>query len=289
MNYSDDNNESNFIFEFWDLLLNYKYSILMTVITTTLIGLFYAVSAEPLYRAQVLMTESDNQTSGGGMGAIAEQIGGIAGLDIGGQGKSVDTYLAILKSRSFIENFIQESDSKKFIFANSWNNESGEWIEEEPSDFKAYYAFQEHILSVSKNVKTGVLTLSIVWHDPVRAADWANNLVKNLNNILRIQAIDEATKRITFLEEQTKKTSLIGLQSLISALIQSQYEKAMIANVKEEYGFKIIDPARIPEVKFSPNRTLILILSFVSGIFIGILLALFMNIMAHYKRYKAST
>ena len=189
----------------------------------------------------------------------------------------------------FIENFIQESDSKKFIFANSWNNESGEWIEEEPSDFKAYYAFHEDILSVSKNVKTGVLTLSIVWHDPVRAADWANNLVKNLNNILRIQAIDEATKRITFLEEQTKKTSLIGLQSLISALIQSQYEKAMIANVKEEYGFKIIDPARIPEVKFSPNRTLILILSFVSGIFIGILLALFMNIMANYKRYKAST
>ena len=125
----------------------------------------------------------------------------------------------------------------------------------------------------------------MVWHNPRQSALWANSLVKSLNQQLRLQAIEDAEKRIRFLEEQTRETNILGLQNMISALIQSQYEKAMIANVKEEYGFKIIDPAKVPEVKFSPNRTLILILSFISGIFLGILLAILLNTILNYREY----
>ena len=70
---------------------------------------------------------------------------------------------------------------------------------------------------------------------------------------------------------------------MIGALMQSEYEKAMIANVKEDFGFTVIDPAKVPEVKFSPNRTLITILSFISGIFLGVVLAIVANVIIGYR------
>ena len=281
-------NESINIFEFWDLLVRFKFQIALTMLLVTLGGFFYALTADPLYRAQVLMVDADNQSSEG-LSSIADQIGGFAGIEIGSSKNSTDSYVAILKSRTFIEDFINQTDSKKIIFGEKWNEEENEWKEQEPSDFKSYYVFKEDILSVSENVKTGVFTLSVVWHNPRQSALWANSLVESLNQLLRIQAIEDAEKRINFLEEQTRETNILGLQNMISALIQSQYEKAMIANVKEEYGFKIIDPAKVPEVKFSPNRTLIVILSFISGIFLGILLAIILNTILNYREYKSST
>ena len=38
--------------------------------------------------------------------------------------------------------------------------------------------------------------------------------------------------------------------------MQSEYEKAMIANVKEDFGFTIIDPAKVPEVKFESKQNI---------------------------------
>tara|TARA_B100000212_G_scaffold45845_1_gene29587 strand:+ start:3254 stop:4117 length:864 start_codon:yes stop_codon:yes gene_type:complete len=283
---NDNDNDSIFIFEFWDLLLHFKYFILGTIALTTIAGVLYALTATPLYRAQVLMIEAENQGSSQGLSSIASQIGGMTGLDIGGSNNNSDSYVEILKSRTFLEDFINSTDSKKLIFSSSWNNEENDWFTEEPSDFKSYYTFKEDILSVSKNVKTGVFTLSVVWHEPKQAEVWANLLVKNLNSLLQKRAIEEAEKRLFYLERQTSQTNIQGMQIMIGALMQSEYEKAMIANVKEDFGFTIIDPAKVPEVKFSPNRTLITILSFISGIFLGILLVIVINTIMNYQRYK---
>lgn len=273
------------LFELWDFITRFKILIVSTVLTTTLIGLFYALTAQPLYRAQVLMVEADSQGSQG-LSSLASQIGGMTGIDIGSSGNTSDSYVAILKSRTFLEDFISSTNSKKIIFSSAWNESENMWFGNEPSDFKSYYTFQEDILSVSKNVKTGVFTLSVVWHDPVQAAEWANLLVEKVNNLLQKRAIEDAEKRVFYLEQQTAKTSIQGLQIMIGALMQSEYEKAMIANVKEDFGFTIIDPAKVPEVKFSPNRTLITILSFISGIFLGIVFAILANVIIGYRKYK---
>ena len=45
--------------------------------------------------------------------------------------------------------------------------------------------------SVDEDKKSGLITLSITWKDPQVAANWANDLVKQLNEQLREQAIDE--------------------------------------------------------------------------------------------------
>ena len=42
--------------------------------------------------------------------------------------------------------------------------------------------------------KSGLITLSISWNDPYVAAQWANDLVKQLNEQLREQAIADLEK-----------------------------------------------------------------------------------------------
>ena len=53
------------LFELWDFITRFKILIVSTILTTTFIGLFYALTAQPLYRAQVLMVEADSQGSQG--------------------------------------------------------------------------------------------------------------------------------------------------------------------------------------------------------------------------------
>lgn len=51
----------------------------------------------------------------------------------------------------------------------------------------------------------------------------------------------------------------------------------MLAEVRKEYVFKVIDPPFIPEIKSTPDRLLIGIFGGISGIVLGILLAVLRN------------
>ena len=59
---------------------------------------------------------------------------------------------------------------------------------------------------------------------------------------------------------------LADLRNLFYDLIQSQTETMMLANVREEYVFKTIDPATVPEFKSEPKRAFICILGHFSWV-----------------------
>ena len=105
-------------------------------------------------------------------------------------------------------------------------------------------------------------------------------VIKDLNNAIREQEIDEAESSIAYLRQQIEQTPLTELRKLFFNLIQSQTETMMLANVREEYVFKTIDPATIPEFKSEPKRALICIL----GTFLGGFLALIYVLGHHYIR-----
>jgi uncharacterized protein involved in exopolysaccharide biosynthesis len=51
----------------------------------------------------------------------------------------------------------------------------------------------------------------------------------------------------------------------------------MLANVQEEFAFRVIDPAVVPEVRSKPKRKLIVVLGGVLGGMFSIFLAFFLN------------
>ena len=75
-------------------------------------------------------------------------------------------------------------------------------------------------------------------------------------------------------------TSLADLQAVFFDLIQSQTETVMLAEVRQEYVFKTIDPAVAPEEISKPSRALICVLGALLGGVLGVVIVL----MRHYAR-----
>jgi len=123
---------------------------------------------------------------------------------------------------------------------------------------------------VDEDKNSGLIMLSIYWKDPKVAAKWANQLVKQLNEQLREQAIAESQKRVGYLEQELAKTTLQDMRAVLYSLLESEKQKAMLANVNEDFALEVIDPAVAPESRAKPNRKLIVVLGGVCGGFLGI-------------------
>jgi uncharacterized protein involved in exopolysaccharide biosynthesis len=106
-------------------------------------------------------------------------------------------------------------------------------------------------------------------------AQWANDLVKQLNEQLREQAIADSQKRVGYLEQELAKTTLQDMRAVLYNLLESEKQKAMLANVNEDFALEVIDPAVTPETREKPKRKLIVALGGVCGGFLGIFAVFF--------------
>lgn len=53
-------------------------------------------------------------------------------------------------------------------------------------------------------------------------------------------------------------------------MIEAQTKTKMLANTQEEYAFRILDKAVVPEEKIRPKRTLIVVLGVMIGLIMGV-------------------
>ncbi|MGL6072222.1 GNVR domain-containing protein, partial [Craterilacuibacter sp.] len=161
-----------------------------------------------------------------------------------------------------------------------YDTRSKQWVREvqegqsvAPSDWELYKAFSE-ILSLDKDKKSGLVTLTLDFYSPELAKQWADWFVHDLNQAVRERDQIDARKNIDYLHKQQSQTALANMHMVFSQLIEQQTKTLMLAEVQQEYAFKTIDPAVVPEEKLKPKRALIAALGTIGGLFIGILLVL---------------
>lgn len=239
----------------------------------------------PIYRAEVLLepiTEDGKQ--GGGLLAQYGGLAAMAGIDIGGGGSnSKDSNMAILKSRVFIEKFLHDENLLTVLFHKLWDPETQSWKVEDPKQIPSMWSgveyFTKNILNIAEDKKTGLITLAIEWEDREQASRWANLLVERVNKHLRELAIRDTQKSMEYLHAEFAKTSIVELQQAITNILEGQIKKIMMANVRLEFAFKVIDPAVVsPEGHIiKPKRRLMVVLGFVLGLFLGIFAAFIRN------------
>ena len=107
------------------------------------------------------------------------------------------------------------------------------------------------------------------------AADWLIKLVAQLNNTIRQIDIDEANRSIEYLEKLIVNSQVSGLQAVFSNLMEEQIKSKMLAEVRKDYVFKVVDPAVAPEKKSKPQRALIIIIAGFLGGIIGLIIILY--------------
>ena len=187
---------------------------------------------------------------------------------------------------NFPKVYRRENNSSCF-FDEIWDAETQAWLvtseqEDEPTEQKAIESFKA-CLTVDEDKKSGLITLSISWKDPEVAAQWANDLVKQLNEQLREQAIADSKKRVGYLEQELAKTTLQDMRAVLYNLLESEKQKAMLANVNEDFALEVIDPAVAPKTRENPKRKLIVALGGVCGGFLGIFAVFFAQFLRKLK------
>ena len=60
------------------------------------------------------------------------------------------------------------------------------------------------------------------------------------------------------------------IKQKIYTMIAQQVETAMMAEGKENFSFKVIDPPMVPDKKIKPKRAQMVVLSFVVSLFLAV-------------------
>lgn len=270
-----------------------KWIIIFTTFVFAVGGVLYALSQPNTYKAEAVLA-SANDSQSGGLAAMASQFGGLAslaGISLGGGGTdSKAMALATLQSRQFLNSFIHKYDLLVPLMAGEkWSEptdtlhldpeiydaQSKTWVREvdpgkspEPTDWEAYKEFKK-LIAVSESKDNGLVTLSITHLSPTIAKQWVDWLVVDLNAWVKKESLDESRRNISYLEEQIERTSISDMQSVFYQLIEEQTKNLMLAQVQDEFAFKTIDPAVVPEEKAGPKRALICVLAVLLGGMLG--------------------
>ncbi len=262
----------------------FSNKLLITLCALVFFGLAagFAFWLKPVYRAEVLLLPADQEAESDSLSALAGQFGGLAslaGINISGD-HAKEKALTTLSSRSFTLDFIRENGLMPVLFANKWDNENQKWKPEDtaehPTEWDAYKLFDRKVRFVEEEPRSGVIVLAIQWKDGELAARWANQLADKVNTQLRTHAIQEAETSIEYLQQELEKTSVVELQQGIYRLIENHTNKKMLANVRDDYAFEIMDPAVVPDVDDfeSPKRMLMMAAGLGAGGFLGLILAI---------------
>jgi uncharacterized protein involved in exopolysaccharide biosynthesis len=228
-------------------LLQAWKTIVGIAILCTGLAVTYALYAQEVFKAETLLAPAQEEKSGAS--SALSQFGGlaaIAGVTIPAD-SNIERVLATLESRVFLKKFIEEKSLLPIIFEDFWDAASNSWellVGQEAFIPEDGISTIRGAIEVDQD-KSGLIILSISWKDPAVAAEWANDLVKQLNEQLR--------------------------------------KKAMLANVNEDFALEVIDPAVAPKTREKPKRKLIVALGCVCGGFLGIFAVFFAQFLRKLK------
>lgn len=285
-----------------------KSLILLVSILPAVPTFFYAQTLPDSYQATALVAPAESRS--GGMGSVMTQYSGLAslaGISLPGAGDTSASTLAIevMKSRAFAADFINKYDLLPYLAAykrwdpasnsdhfdtTKYDSQSKTWtlsaegFEVKPSDQAAHILLINSI-TINQSNATGLVTLNVTHQSPIFASFLANQIIEEINLIIKSQKVLEARKSIDYLELQITKTTVRDLQQILYSLIKSQTETIMLAEVRPEYVFKFIDPAVTPESPTGPNRNRITLISLVLGFFLAVIVASLL----HFREQNASS
>ena len=286
--------------ELFSVIWKGKWIIIAITFVFAVASVVFAISQPNIYKSEALLSPADSEQAGGGLAALAGQFGGLAsmaGINLGSAGGVDKTQMAIevMKSRQFASEFIQKHQiladlmaAEKWDMQNntlSYDNESydsanKQWVREvkppfkpEPSMQEAYKVFSK-IVAVNAAKDTGMVTVSVEHLSPAIAQQWVNWLVQDINTVMKERDVAEAIKSTEFLESKIQQTNVADIRSILYKLVEEQAKTIMFAEVRDEYVFKTIDPALIPEEKAKPKRALICVLGTMLGGMLGVMFVL---------------
>lgn len=262
-------------------------------------AVFFVLSLPNIYKSQAVLVASTDSAALGLSGQLGS-LAAVAGINLNKDktGDKSELAVQLLNSREFVSDFIERHKlAIDIMAAKSWDPETkkisydpdiydferGIWTREvdppftpEPSTQTLYKEF-ELLLFAEKDKLTGQVKLSLEHKSPELARQWLEMLIKDVNEKIRKNDIAEASRSIEYLERKAAETDVAELKAHLYSLVQEQSKTLLLANVKQEYALKTIDPPYAPEEKSEPKRALLVILLCFCGFIFSVLVVIMLQ------------
>lgn len=290
-----------------------KYIIAVCTIIATIIGIIYALTAKEFFSTDTsFILKTKGSGGGGNIGQLASLAGNIGSNNNIDPSNYLDK---IIKDKEFIKelyerNWLFKGDSLPLekIFELVPDTTVPNW--EYAFFMKKINAIRNgEILLINKDLKTGILTLTSNAPDPQLAYDLNLFTINYISNYIRNSLKTQAKEKRIFIEERIKETkeeltkaenalaefkernlasiapkvSLeegrlmrnVTLNQEIFIQYHKQYELVKIEELDDQTIVQVVKSAEVPIIRSKPNRKIIVIISFITGFFVGSLFILF--------------
>jgi uncharacterized protein involved in exopolysaccharide biosynthesis len=266
------NEEKTDLVELTNILLKAWKTILSVTIACIAIACSYAIYAPEVYQSKIVVTGATEERNDPPflLGEI-EGLAAMAGISIP-YNSNIDIIVKTISSRKFLQNFTAKYD----IDVSNYKSDDGKNID--------IVAIFQTSLKIDVDVKSDALEISLSWSDKNNVHTILNNLVLFTNEHFRQKAISNSNKKLNYLTDELTKTTLQDMRAVLFKLIASEKQKAMLANVNEDFALEVIDPA-FPGYLVKPKRKMIVAL----GGFCGGCLGIFAVFFAHFLRNLKSS
>jgi len=290
----DEINLKNLARSFWKS----KYFILFISLVFFVFAIFYALSLPNIYKSEAtLIDPSASSSRQSDFAAIADRYSGLAnmaGISIGGgQSSQTDLVLAILKSRDFFNKYYENKDLlKDLIYFKEYDhvNKKNIYISSnifDDSFDNSFKLFHEHFSS-SKDIKSNLVTLTFEHQSPSIAKKWLDKIIFDINKYVKDKEVEKATATYDILANEIVSINNPDLNFMISKLAEKQIQTITLSKVTNEFAFQVIDSPYLPEKKFKPYRTWVVVLITIIGFIISSFLVLITYYLGFYILIKAN-
>ena len=253
------------IFDYLKAIFRYKKFIIWTVSIMVVLTAVYSLIITPTYEAKAVIAPVQQTSAQSSVGAVAAQFG-MFGVAVP-QSANASEMINLLKSDILMQKIVERYDLysvlfKKDVFKGKSENQ------------KAWAGIRKlkEILEVKEDKKAQTIVVTAQYKDPVITEKIVNYALKELTEFMSAEAKRVAKANRKHLEEQIESTTDPFIRQKIYALIAQQIENAMMAEVKENFTFKMIDPPRVPDKRIKPKRRQMVVIAFFVSLLLGIFL-----------------
>jgi uncharacterized protein involved in exopolysaccharide biosynthesis len=284
------------------IIWQYKIFIFLFTSIFTASIVFYIVNKPNEYTVGGIYIPKGSE-EGGALSKLAGQFGGLAsmaGINIGGSsGDRTEVAIELLKSRAFLQSFIEKHDLIVPLMAvKKWDKETNtliideskydvknkKWIREVPkgknqvpSSWEAYTKLNDKI-SIDYMSKKGIVKINLTYFSPEIASKWLVLLVQDINLFWKQRDLYEASKYIDLLTQKTTETNVAELRSVFYELIAEQTKTKLLSEITDEVMFETVSAIVIPEDKSSPKRALICVIALIFSSLLSTVISIFFAI-----------
>ena len=251
------------LFDLVKVLFKHKKLVVRVVVGVVIATAIISLFMPKVYESKAIIAPVMAVEEQSSMMAMAAQFG-IATP----QSSNASEILNLLKSDILMQKVMQRGRLYGVLF-------DKDELKEKTENEKTWMGIRalKGILKVSENKKDNSITVSAHYMDPVMAQKIASTTLTELTEHMAAEAKRVAEANRVYLESQINTAGDPFIRTNVYGLIARQIQTAMLAEAKENYAFKVIDPPRVPDRKIKPKRMQMVVIAFVVSLFLGIFLA----------------